>query len=201
MLPTAKITNHPLSRTAIMLALTGIILLGAFFRFYQLQTLPPGDGFDPAYYGLDALRILDGEYPLYFATNFGREALFSYLVAIAYAVVGSGTFGIHLASAVVSLLTIPAVFLAANEFFKQDKHRILSQFGGLLAALLLALSFWHLVWSRYSVRAILIPLFVSLLCFSLLRALRTRQRRYFLLTGIIMGLSFYTYQLSQLFPI
>ncbi len=50
-------------------------------------------------------------------------------------------------------------------------------------------------------RAILIPLFISLLCFFLLKALRTQQRRYFALTGLVMGISLYTYQLAQVFPI
>ena len=178
-----------------------IIIIAVFFRFFQLENLPPGDGFDPAYYGLDALRILDGERPIYLATNFGREVIFSYLVAFVYLFTGPGTYGIHVASAIVAVLTIPAVFLVANEFFKKEKPGILTQYGGLLAALLTAVSFWHLMWSRYSVRAILIPLFVSLLCYFLLRALRTQQKRYFVLTGIIMGLGFYTYQLAQLFPI
>jgi 4-amino-4-deoxy-L-arabinose transferase-like glycosyltransferase len=189
------------SRTTTLLLLALIILIGAFFRFYQLNTLPPGDSYDPAYYGLDALRMRSGDFPIYLGDNFGREPMFSYLVAAAFAFVGVGTFGIHLASAVISLLTLPAVFLAANEFFKRDKETLLAQFGGLLAALVLALSFWHLAWSRYSVRAILIPLFISLLCFFFLRALRTQQRRYFVLAGLVMGVSLYTYQLAQVFPV
>lgn len=194
-------TRPALVRSTQLIMLAFIILTGAFFRFYQLKTLPPGAEYDPAYYGLDALQILSGEFPVYFATNYGREALFSYLVAAAFAFVGVGPLGIHLASAVVSLFTLPTVFLAANEFFKRDKSMLLSQFGGLLATLVLALSFWHLAWSRYSVRAILIPLFISLLCFFLLRAFRTQQRRYFALTGLVMGISLYTYQLAQIFPL
>ena len=190
-----------ISRTTQLYFLTLIILIGVFFRFYQLSALPPGDEYDPAYYGLDAMRILSGDFPIYFASNFGREAMFSYIVAAAFAFVGEGTLGIHLASAVVSLLTLPAVFLAADEFFKRDRVSFLSQFGGLLATLVMALSFWHLAWSRYSVRAILIPLFISLFCFFFLRALRTQQRRYFVLTGLVMAISLYTYQLAQLFPL
>jgi hypothetical protein len=178
-----------------------VVLIGAFFRLYQIQQIPPGDGFDPAYYGLDALRILDGERPVYLATNFGREVLFSYLVAIVYAIVGSGAFGIHLASAFISILTIPVVFLVAEEFFITQSSRLMRSFGGGLAGLITAVSFWHLIWSRYSVRATLIPFFAALLSFFLLRALRLRRRRYFFLTGVVLGMSFYTYQLAQLFPI
>ncbi len=194
-------TNPRLSRTTTLALLTFIILIGAFFRFYRLNTLPPGDSYDPAYYGLDVLRMRSGEYPIYLYSNFGRETMFSYIVAIAFSFVGVGTFGIHLASAIISLLTMPAVFLAANEFFKRDSGFILPQLGGLLATLVLALSFWHLAWSRYSVRVILIPLFISLLCFFLLKAFRTQQKRYFAIAGLVMGLGLYTYQLAQVFPI
>jgi hypothetical protein len=190
-----------ISRTTKLFLLALIILIGAFFRFYQLQSLPPGAEYDPAYYGLDAQRILSGEFPIYFASNYGREAMFSYLVATTFAIIGVDPFGIQLTSAIISLFTLPALFLAANEFFKRDKSSLLHQFGGLLATLVLALSFWHLTWSRYGVRAILIPLFVSLLCFFLLKALRTQQWRYFALTGLVLGLSLYTYQLAQAFPI
>jgi 4-amino-4-deoxy-L-arabinose transferase-like glycosyltransferase len=193
-------TDYDRKRIKKVILLLITILIGTFFRVHQLPQIPPGDGFDPAYYGLDALRILDGEFPIYFATNFGREPLFSYLVALIYAAVGPGTFGIHLTSAFVSILTIPALFLAADELFKREKQGYLANFGGLVAALILTLSFWHLIWSRYSVRAILIPLFISLLSFFLLRGWRTRRRRDFLLAGIVIGISFYTYQLAQLFP-
>ena len=199
---TTKMQALPKSSKSLKFTLLLIIMaVGGFYRFYQLQIMPPGDGFDPAYYGLDALRILNGEFPIYFETNFGREVLFSYLVAAVYLVTGPGTLGIHIASAIVAVLTIPAVFLVADEFFKRDEPGVRSEWGGILAALIMALSFWHLMWSRYSVRAILIPLFVSLLCYFLLRALRTQKQRYFVFTGLVMGAGFYTYQLAQLFPI
>ncbi len=198
-----KITElSPNNTKKLSIVLLSIItFVGAFYRFYQLQIIPPGDGFDPAYYGLDAVRILNGEFPIYLATNYGREVLFSYLVAAVYLFTGPGAFGIHIASALVATLTIPATFLVTNEFFKQEEPGILSRWGGLVAALFIALSFWHLMWSRYSVRAILIPLFASLLCYFLLRAWRTQRLRDFTLTGLTMGLGFYTYQLAQLFPI
>lgn len=193
----------PASRRLLLnrLLLVGIILIGVFFRLHQITHLPPGDGFDPAYYGLDALRILDGEWPIYLATNYGREPIFSYLVALLYLVLGPGTLGIHLASAFVAILTIPAVYLVADELFKVGKGEVLRQFGGPLAALILALSYWHLTWSRFSVRAILIPLFVSATIFFLLRGFRKGRSREFAAAGVFLGLSLYTYQLAQLLPL
>jgi len=188
----------PLIKTILLVI---IILIGAFFRLHQIADLPPGDDFDPAYYGLDALRILDGERPVYLATNYGREPMFSYLVAALYLLLGPGTLGIRVASALVGIFTIPAMYLVGDEFSKLSSLKTLRQWGGILAALILALSYWHLNWSRYGVRAILIPLFFAMTTFFLLRALRKRRSLDFLGAGIFLGFSFYTYQLAQLLPL
>ncbi len=183
------------------LLLAVVILIGVFFRLHQIADLPPGDGFDPAYYGLDALLILDGELPIYLPTNYGREPLFSYLVATMFLLLGPGTAGIHIASALVGIFTIPALYLVGDELFKLQKMGMLRRWGGVLAALILAISFWHLNWSRYGVRAILIPLVFSLTMFFLLRGLRKRRAVDFTAAGILLGISFYTYQLAQLLPL
>jgi hypothetical protein len=188
--------RHPIK----LWLLVGIILVGAFFRLYDLAEIPPGFGYDPAYYGVDAQNILQGELPIYLTTNFGREVMFSYLVALIYGAVGVGEFGIHLAAAFVGILTIPAVFLVANEFFREEK-RFLRQYGGLLSALLLSLSYWHLNWSRVGLRAVLVPLFVSLVIFFLWRGLRTLRRLDFLFCGLFLGASLYTYQAARLLPL
>lgn len=65
------------------LVVIAITLLAAFFRLYEIDVLPPGETYDPAWYGLDALAILRGKTPIFFETNLfgGREPLFSYIVA------------------------------------------------------------------------------------------------------------------------
>lgn len=179
----------------------GIILIGAFLRFYQLVHVPISSGYDPAYYGLDALDILDGELPIYLATNYGREALFSYLVAAVYAGIGLSDFGIHLASAIVGILTIPMNYVVAGELLRFSDSRLVRRLGPILAAAVLAISYWHVVWSRYGVRAILAPFFVSLTVFLLLRAMRTGDRNYFFVAGLATSASLYTYQIGQLVPV
>ena len=184
-----------------ILVLVLIILVGTFLRLYRITTIPPGVGFDPAYYGVDALQIIDGARPVYLAANFGREALFSYLVAGAFLVVGPGPLGIHLAAAVVSILTIPAVYLLSKEFLQAAAPNLAGRWTPLLTTALVAISFWHLMWSRYSVRVILIPLFFSLVLFFTLRALRRGRTGDFILAGFWLGAGFYTYQLGQVLPL
>ena len=121
-------------------ALLLIVLLAAFLRLYRIADLPPGDGYDPAWYGVDALDILQGNLPVYLPTNIGREAMFSYIVALCVAVTGIGPHAIHLASALIGILTVPATYLVADTLFaKEDGH--LRDYGGLLSALMLAASF------------------------------------------------------------
>ncbi len=175
-------------------------MLGAFLRLHDLASLPISSGFDVAYYGLDALQILGGETPVYFASNFGREALFSYITALLFAGLGLSDFAIHLAAAFVGILAIPANYIVAMELLRFAPWLAARRWGPVLAAFALAFMYWHLVWSRYGVRAILAPLIIALTMFFLLRALRGGARRDFVLAGLGTGLGLHTYQVGQLLP-
>ncbi len=191
-----------------LLLLLAITALAAFLRLYRLGSLPPGDGHDVAQYGVDALQILAGARPIFLESNFGREPLFSYLVALAYRVTGPGAYGIHLVSALAGIATVPAVWLAARELFAEARRGPLIYLP-LLAALLSAVSYWHLNWSRAGLRVILVPLFAALVVWALWRGFRVAARRpaarlapaaWFLLAGALLGLSLYTYQSARLLP-
>jgi hypothetical protein len=178
-----------------------ITLLGAAFRLYKIDSLPPGETYDPAFYGLDALAILQGERPIYLESNFGREVMFSYLVASCVAVLGVGSLAIHVASAIAGILAIPATYWVAQEVLAGESKGLLKRYGGLVAALFLALSYWHLGWSRYGVRAILVPLFTSVTMAAFWRGMRTGSRWAFAGCGVLLGLSAYTYQAAWLLPL
>lgn len=199
-----------LSRRAELLGLLAITALAAFLRLYRLDALPPGDGHDVAQYGVDALQILGGARPIFLESNFGREALFSYLVAAAYRFTGPGAFGIHLTSALIGTLTIPAIWLAARELFAGDRDGPLGYLP-LLAAFLGAVSYWHLNWSRVGLRVILVPLFAALIVFALWRGFSATQPDtwrqpakswlWYVAAGALLGLSLYTYQAARLLPV
>lgn len=199
-----------------LLLLLVVTVLGAFFRLHRIGSLPPGDRYDPAFYGVDALRVLSGERPIFFYDYAGQhrvEPLFSYLVALCFLVVGPSTLGIHLAGALVGIVTVPAVYVAAEGLLsalpRQDRI-LLKRWGPLVAALMVAISYWHLTWSRYGVRAILVPLFASLVVAALWEGLRRSTaegergwagRWSFVLCGVMLGASLYTYQAARLLPV
>ena len=128
------------------------------------------------------------------------EPLFSYLVALVYSLTGPGAFGIHLASALIGIATIPAVYWAARELLAGEEVGVLT-WASLLAALVTAVSYWHLTYSRAGLRVIWVPLFAALISAALARGLRQQSRRYLALSGLLLGASLYTYQAARLLPL
>ncbi len=174
--------------------------IGAFFRLYQINSLPAGLTVDEAYHGLDALDIIAGARPVFQPTNFGREALFDYLVVPFIWLLDEGSLPIHLTSATIGILTLPAIYLLGEELFAAAESSALRRWGGLFATAVAALSYWHLNWSRYGVRAILAPLFSALTFYFLWRGFRTNSRPSFVLAGLFLGLGAYTYHPLRLLP-
>lgn len=137
-----------------------ILLVAAFFRFYAFPNVPPGFQFDEAYNAFDALRVLNGEYRIFFEANGGREPFYTYLQALFIALLDptpsteTVLLGLRLASAFAGLVTVVLVYGITRTLFpKRDR-------AAWLAALVLAISLWHVHFSRYGIRAITLPLFL-----------------------------------------
>ncbi|MEJ2753367.1 MAG: glycosyltransferase family 39 protein, partial [Chloroflexota bacterium] len=127
-----------------------ILLLAAFLRLYRLANVPFGWHPDEATKALLARDVLAGKYhPVFFSAFTGREALFVYLEALLFALLGEGIFVGRLLSAFVGILTVALTYATAREMFSR---RI-----GLLAAAFLAVSLWHLIASRNGYRAVIQP--------------------------------------------
>ena len=177
--------------TRLLLLITG---LGAALRCVALHNLPPGLHFDEAVYGLLALNIGHGYYPVFFSSYTGREPLYMYIMALVFRVVGATTLGIRLTSALIGTATIPLTYLLFRELF--PSRRI-----ALLTASLTALSYWHLTVSRNGYPNILIPPLECLALLFLWRGYRDNRKECFALGGAFIGLVLYTYLAARLFPI
>jgi hypothetical protein len=188
------------SRFIKLLVLVAITLLAAFFRLYRIDTLPAAAGFDQAAYAMEALDILDGARPVFFETRHGREAMFSYLVALCFLAIGDLARSVYVTSAIAGILTVPATYLTAREMLA-DEEGTLGKYGALLAALFIALSHWHLSWSRLGMRVVLVPLLCALTTWLLWRGFRTGRRWAFAGAGVFLGLGMYTYPAFRAFPL
>jgi 4-amino-4-deoxy-L-arabinose transferase-like glycosyltransferase len=170
-----------------------LMLLAGAARFYALGAWPPGLYHDEAFNGLDALRVIGGERPLYFAANHGREPLFIYLVASSVDWLGRSVYALRLPSAVLGLLLIPAAYWMAHQLFDR---RV-----GLLAAALVAVTLWPLHLSLSGFRAGALPLFIALSIGAGVKAYRSGRALHWIIAGIFYGLSFYTYLASRFTPL
>lgn len=148
----------PRSATALELALViALTLLAAALRLWRIGDLPPGPHVDEAFNILDARAVLEGWRPVFLPANAGREVLYTYLQAPLLALVGDSLGVARLASALVGTLAVPATWWLARGLPLERAGRV-----GLLAAALLTLSYWHLHFSRFGIRAVLFPLVVAL---------------------------------------
>ena len=190
-------------------------MISAFFRLWRLNDVPSGFQFDEAYNAADALRVLAGERPLFFEANGGREALHVYLVAPFVAVFGPGPVALHLASALIGIATVVLSFVLWRKLMPARPG------APALAALLLSLSYWHIHFSRYGIRAILLPLLLIPVVYFLWeatqpsasrewvmaraaknwRAAAPAPLRALLLCGLFVGLALYAHPAARFIPV
>jgi len=172
-----------------------IMALASFFRLWQLDAVPAGLWPDEAINANTAVRILDSKnFQVFYPENHGREGLFFLFISFSFAVLGISWWSFKLVPALIGILTIIGQYLFSLEFFRfftsEEKKR---QMAALLASFFLAISFWHINFSRIGFRAILVPLVLVFSFYFFFRGLRQRHIFDFLLSGVIFGLGFHTY--------
>jgi len=170
-----------------------VLLATTFFRLWRLPELPPGCWADEAENGLETLRILRGDWFVFTPDNGGRGCLHFFWAAPFFALRGPNVVSLRLASAVMGIATIPAVWCLLRQY---DSART-----ALWGAGLLALSTWHVTISRIGFDAIMTPLFDTLVVLAVVRACRTGSLLWFGLAGLVAGLANYGYAASRLTPV
>lgn len=184
-----KVVLHNRRGAALLL----ILLTAAMFRFVGLDQIPPGLSTDEAANGLDALDILSGHQAVFFERSNGREPLFIYLQAVSVALLGPTPLALRLPAALVGVATVFSVYLLAKRLFGQNT--------GMLAAAAVTASYWPLQLSREGFRAITLPLVATLIFYFLWRGLRERSRSSLAMSGVLLGLSQYTYSSARVLPV
>lgn len=178
----------------VKLTLVLVLILAAFLRLWQLEAIPPGIYPDEAQNAMDAIQTLEtGQPQVFYPANNGREGLFNNLTALSFAIFGIGIWSFKIVPALAGILTVLGQYLLSKELLLKILDKKQAELAALLAAFLLAVSFWHINFSRIQFRAILLPLVLSFAFFFLLQGMRTRKLWNFIAAGIVYGLGFYTY--------
>ncbi len=174
------------------------ILLGALLRLSFFPAIPNGFFQDEASVGYDAYSILKtscdryGEFLPLFARSFGDyvESSYRFLVVPFIGLFGLNEFATRLPSAIIGILSILILYLLAKELFNPKI--------ALISALFLAISPWHIQFSRIAwPNTLMIFLFCSGLLF-FMKAFN-KNPRYLLLSAVVFSLSLWTYQPARVF--
>jgi predicted membrane-bound mannosyltransferase len=150
--PSSARRGRPRAITAaVVLAAVLIVGAAAGLRLVDLAHQPGGLYPDEAAEGVTAHRILHdpGYHPLFIAEDAGREPLYAYVVAGAFARLGESTVTLRAVSAALGVLGVLAIGLALRRFGR----------GVVLAGMAWAAgSLWLVCVSRDGFRNVLVPL-------------------------------------------
>jgi 4-amino-4-deoxy-L-arabinose transferase-like glycosyltransferase len=181
----------------------GLLLIAFFFRVWQLNDVPPGLHHDEVIIGQVAKDILRGHFAIYFTPGYGHEPLYHYVVAGMFGAIGANAFVLRLTSAFIALLGLAATYAFTRRIFSPGVAI------GTLAWM--SISLWPVFFARVGLRGIILPLLTTLTAYFLWKAVFgpksaessafVLRPSSFILPGILLGLTLYTYQASRVFPL
>ncbi len=189
-----------------------IVCIAVFVRFWQLGSVPPSPDWDEAALGYNAYSVLKtgkDEYGVPFPLTLRsfddyKPPLYMYLTVPSVAVFGLSTWSVRLPAALVGVLAVIGVYalilelavtlgLTVKKDGKMRSHRSLALFG----ALLLAISPWHIQFSRIAFEA---NIGVAINIWAVALFLRfVRTGRHLWISGILFGLGLYAYHSERIF--
>lgn len=188
-----------LPRRLAIAAIACLIALAGGLRFYRLHELPPGLWIDEALNGVQAIEIARRGWPRVALpiedVRTGLGAGFVDVAALVYAFgdPDDGPWAVRAVAAVLGTLGVAAAAALAWAWF--------GPVAALAATAWLAVSQWHLNYSRWGEMPIMSPLVETLVALGVTAGLRAGGRRAllgWLLAGAALGSGVYTYQTFRL---
>jgi len=178
-----------------ILPLLAVFAIVVFFRTFQLSQVPSQMISDHAEKLLDIQDIFHGKPSVYFARNTGREFFQFYLTAaiILLFKTGFSFLSLKIGTVAAGLVTLFYIYLIGKEMG--------SRRSALLALAFAGIAYWPNVISRFGLRFPFYPLFYAAALYYFLRGLRTRQRNYFIFSGIAIGLGLNGYSPYRVVPV
>ena len=182
----------------IFIFLTLIVIIASILRLWGLGKVPASPDWDEAALGYNAYSIMQtgkdeyGEFLPVILRSFDdyKPALYAYFTIPSIAVFGLNIFAVRFPSAIFGILTVLGVFFLVKELFKKNSISLLS-------AGLLAISPWHIQFSRVAFES---NVGAALNIFGILFFIKSFKKPWFLLlSALTMSLNFYMYQSEKVF--
>ncbi|MEK7450635.1 MAG: glycosyltransferase family 39 protein [Patescibacteria group bacterium] len=187
-----------MSRKLTLILIIAVVVLASILRLWQLGKIPASPDWDEAALGYNAYSIMHtgrdeyGKFLPIILRSFDdyKPALYAYFSIPIISIFGLDVFSVRLPSAIFGILTVLASFFLVKELFKKDNIALLSSF-------LLAISPWHIQFSRVAFEA---NVGVALNVFGILFFLKAFKKPWFLsLSALMLGLSLHVYQSEKVF--
>lgn len=189
-----------INKTWVLLVL--IFLMSLTLRLWRLGEIPPSIHWDEAAFGYNAFSILNtardeyGNFLPLILKSFGdyKPAFYVYLAAISVGIFGLNEFAVRLPAALFGSLNVVVLFFVVRRIFKDVSYK---EILGFISALVLALSPWSFHYSHGAWEGNVLMFFILLGMWSFLKAIECNYK-FFYLSALSFGLSFYVYQGAKL---
>ncbi len=195
--------------------LLGILIVAVVLRFWQLGIVPASPDWDEVALGYNAFSIwktgvdeYGTKFPLVLRSfDDYKPPLYAYLAIMPIALFGLNVWSIRIPSAIFGVLAVFGTYLLVKELFgrtqatsDQRKHvweESSTEWVALLSAFLLAISPWHIQFSRIAFEANIGITLNIWAIYSILRGFRSP--RWFFAGAILSGLGMYAYHSERVF--
>jgi hypothetical protein len=183
------------SRVLRIAILAGIVAIGAAFLFCRLAETPGNPYSDHAEKLLDVRDLQNGQRPIFFPRNTGREPFQFYWTFSLMELFGLPLryLTLKIGTGIIGLFALPALYLLGREM---GGTRL-----GLAVAALAAWSKWPVSLARNGLRYTLGVLPTVVLLWALLRYFRRGDRASILWAGIAIGLGLHGYSTFRVMPL
>ncbi len=173
------------------LLVAGLMMVALWIRYAGVERIPYVLAGDEASMGREAARVLSGELANPFITGwFSHPTLYFYLLALPVKLFGHTPFAVRFISPFVGTATVLAAYLFAR--------RAWGRWVALVATVLLTGYHFHVHYSRLALNNIWDPLFALVVMGLLWQGRQRQDRRYFVFSGLALGVSQYYYMGSRL---
>jgi Dolichyl-phosphate-mannose-protein mannosyltransferase len=191
-----------MKRFSTLIILGAILILAAALRLWQLGAVPASPDWDEASLGYNAYSILrtgKDEYGTFLplslrSFNDYKPPLYVYLTVPSVALFGLTTWAVRLPSAVFGILAVFGTYLLVRELFKKSSFCYLLS---VISSLLLAISPWHIQFSRVAFEANIGVTLNIYAVYFFLRGLYTKSG--LIISAILFTLSLYAYHSERIF--
>ena len=181
-----------------------VLLLVAFaMRTAWLADVPPGLHHDEVIYTSIAEKALGGGWSIFYPEGQGREGFYIPFLAAALKWLGTGAFALRVPSVFLSVLSLCVVYALTRRLFGSSV--------ALFAMAEMSFTFWTVFPGRVAMRAVTEPLIAALAACTLWLAIRNSEARGqrsdstipylgFVIAGLLIGLTVYTYRGARALP-